>query len=279
MSCRLLADAMLKKLALRVLVYGLLIVGVFALFQDRQLYFPATPPLATVLADARRDGLEPWPSAVDYRGLRREPSGPARGTLLLFHGNAGHAGHRADYAELSRLGLRVILAEYPAYGPRPGKLGEASLVADAVESISLVREQFPGPLLLAGESLGAGVAAAAFAQSPDKVDAVLLITPWDTLASVAGHHFPWLPVRLLLRDRYDSVRNLASARVPLAVVVAAQDSIVPARFGEALYAQVPTPKRLWAVAGGEHNDWMERVEADWWRVVIGFLLGEKSRTT
>ena len=270
---------MFKRVALRVLIYGLLIVGVFALLQDRQLYFPATPPLATVLAEAGRDGLLAWPSGADYRGLRREPATPARGTLLLFHGNAGHAGQRAGYAELSRLGLRVILAEYPAYGPRPGKLGEASLVADAAASIALVRAQFPGPLLLAGESLGAGVAAAAFAKSPALVDAVLLITPWDELATVASHHLPWLPVRWLLRDRYDSVRNLATARVPLAVVLAAQDSIVPAHFGQSLYTQLPAPKRLWEVPGAEHNDWMESVDAAWWRSVIDYLLSGKARST
>ena len=265
---------MFKRVALRVLIYGLLIVGVFALLQDRQLYFPATPPLATVLAEAGRDGLLAWPSGADYRGLRREPATPARGTLLLFHGNAGHAGQRAGYAELSRLGLRVILAEYPAYGPRPGKLGEASLVADAAASIALVRAQFPGPLLLAGESLGAGVAAAAFAKAPENVDVVLLITPWDRLATVASHHFPWLPVSLLLRDRYDSVANLSAAKVPLAVVVAAEDSIVPARFGQALYDQLPAPKRLWAVPAAEHNDWIGRVDARWWNAVLDFLLAE-----
>jgi hypothetical protein len=263
---------MFKKLVLRVIVYGLLLIGALFMFQDSQLYFPDTPPLATVLDAAQRDRLQAWPSATDYRGLRREPKGPARATLLLFHGNAGHAGHRAPYAELDQLGLRVILAEYPAYGPRPGKLGEKAMVADAVATLALVRQQYPGPLLLAGESLGAGVAAAAFAKSPDGISGVLLITPWDRLKNVASHHFPWLPVGLLLRDQYDSVANLAAARVPLAVVIAAQDTIVPPAFGQALYEHLPPPKKLWRVPGAEHNDWMDRVDADWWSSLIDFLL-------
>ena len=259
---------------MNVIVGGLLLLGGLFMFQDRQLYFPETLPLAAVLADARRDGLIPWPSEAEYRGLLREPVGPARGTLVLFHGNAGHAGHRADYAELGRLGLRVILAEYPAYGPRPGQVGETAMVADAVDTLTLARRQFPGPLLLAGESLGAGVAAAAFAKTPESVDAVLLITPWDRLAHVASHHFPWLPVSLLLRDKYDSVANLATSRVPVAVVIATGDSIVPAPFGRALYEQLPAPKRLWQVGGAEHNDWMARVDAEWWTGVLDFLLGQ-----
>ena len=71
-------------------------------------------------------------------------------------GNAGHAGHRADYAaRLTALGQRVLLAENPGYGSRPGQPGEAALVADAAATLAAARRQFPGPLLVAGDSLGA----------------------------------------------------------------------------------------------------------------------------
>lgn len=260
-------------LALRLGIYALLILGALTLLQDRQLYFPDNPPLATVLAAARRDGLVPWPGADNYRGLLREPMGPARATLLLFHGNMGHAGHRVLYANvLARLGLRVILAEYPAYGPRAGKLGEAALVGDATETFALARRQFQGPLILAGESLGAGVASAALARAPADVAALLLITPWDTLERVARYHYPWAPVGWLLRDRYDSAANLAGFRGPIAVVVAERDRIVPAEFGRALFDGLPAPKRLWVVPSADHNDWMERVDAAWWRSLADFLL-------
>ncbi|CAG4884655.1 protein of unknown function [Georgfuchsia toluolica] len=197
------------------------------MFQDRLIYYPDHPLLSTVLAGARSSGLVPWPGQDDYRGLLREPAGKACGTVMLFHGNAGHAGHRAWYAdEFARRGLRLILAEYPGYGPRSGKLGETALTADASAILALVRRQFPGPLLLAGESLGAGIAAAV-AQSA-AADALLLITPWDDLRNVARHHYPWLPADWLLGDRYDNVANLAGYRGRVAVVIAARDSIVDA---------------------------------------------------
>lgn len=249
-------------------------MGVPALFQDSQIYFPDKPPLAVLLADARRHGLAAWPGEDDYRGLLREAHGPARGTVVLFHGNAGHAGHRDAYAgELARLGLRVILAEYPAYGPRAGTLGEAALVTDAAQTLALVRRQFPGPLLLVGESLGAGVAAAVATAS--NADALLLITPWDTIEHVARHHYPWLrllPAGWLLRDRYDSVANLAGYRGRIAVVIAGNDSIVPPELGRALFDALPEPKRLWTIAAADHNDWLGRVDATWWRTVADFLL-------
>ncbi|MDP2794771.1 MAG: alpha/beta fold hydrolase [Sulfurisoma sp.] len=265
-------------LALRLALYILLALGGIALFQDRLLYFPDTPPPAAVLADAKRDGLAPWPGADDYRGLLREPVGPVRGTVVLFHGNAGHAGHRGWYAdELTRLGLRVILAEYPGYGPRSGKLGEASFVADAVQTLEAVRRSYPGPLILAGESIGAGVAAAAYARSPDGVAALLLITPFDTLENAARHHVPWAPVRWLLRDRYDNLANLAAWRGRTAVVVAEQDTIVPARFGRALFDALPQPKRLWTLPAADHNDWSDRIDAAWWRSAVDFLLPPQSQ--
>ena len=241
------------------------------MFQDRLIYYPENLPLAATLADARSRSLAPWPSEDDYRGLLREPKGTARGTVVLFHGNAGHAGHRDWYAdEFVRLGLRLILAEYPAYGPRAGKLGETALVTDAAATLALVRRQFPGPLLLVGESLGAGVASAMAAKAD--ASALLLITPWDRIENVARHHYPWLPAGLLLRDRYDSVANLSRYRGRVAVIVAEHDSIVPPALGRALYDKLFEPKRLWIIPAADHNSWMEHVEAAWWQSVIGFLL-------
>lgn len=247
----------------------LLLWGYLYVIQDDLLYFPDNPPRPALLAEAARDGLQPWPDAADFRALLRQPAGPARATLLLFHGNAGHAGHRADYATLlAGLGLRVLLAEYPGYGSRPGTPGEAALVADAAATLAAARRQFPGPLLVAGESLGAAVAAAIAADA----DGLLLITPWDRLDHVGQHHYPWLPVGWLLHDRYDSAARLAGYRGRSAVVLAADDRIVPARFGQALYAGLAEPKRLWTVTGADHNDWLWQVDAAWWREVVAYLL-------
>ncbi|HYQ91479.1 MAG TPA: alpha/beta fold hydrolase, partial [Candidatus Competibacteraceae bacterium] len=197
------------------------------MIQDYFLYFPAKAAVADVVSSQ----LHAWPAAADFRGLVAEPATPARGTVIIFHGNAGHAGHRDFYAAaLTRLGWRVILAEYPGYGPRDGPLGERSLVEDAEQTVLRARQLYRVPLLVIGESLGAGVAAAASARQPDKIDGLLLITPWDRLENVATYHYRWLPVGWLLRDRYDSVANLASYHQPVVVAIAERDDIVPARF-------------------------------------------------
>ncbi|HNE38924.1 alpha/beta hydrolase [Accumulibacter sp.] len=257
---------------------GLIFLAGVAMFQDHLLYYPERASVEEMQVVSR--GLAAWPTVSDFRGLLAEPDVPARATVIVFHGNAGHAGHRDYYAEaLAPLGLRVLLAEYPAYGPRAGSLGETSLVADAERTISLARELYRGPLLIIGESLGAGVAAAVSARQRDAVAGVLLVTPWDKLENVARHHYPLLPVRSLLRDRYDSVTNLVSFGRPVFVAVAERDRIIPAHFGQALEAALAPPKRLSIIAGADHNDWLLRVDDHWWQAAIDFLLaGEAGRS-
>lgn len=240
------------------------------MLQDRLLYFPET----TTLAKAVSRRLSAWPAPHEFRGLVAEPGGALRGSVIVFHGNAGHAAQREYYATaLTPLGLRVILAEYPGYGPREGPLGERSLVDDAEQTIVRAHQMYGAPLLLIGESLGAGVAAAAASRQADKIAGLMLITPWDRLVNVAAHHFAWLPVGWLLRDRYDSMAHLAAFDRPVLVALAERDSIVPARFGLALYQSLSAPKRLQLVSGAEHNDWFGRLDENWWREAIQFLLG------
>jgi pimeloyl-ACP methyl ester carboxylesterase len=248
-----------------------LVLAAIFMLQDRMLYMPAKAAAERMVAG----GLRAWPSLQDFRGLVAEPAGTARGTAIVFHGNAGHAGHRVFYAAaLMPLGWRVILAEYPGYGPRPGPLGEASLVADAQETVALAHRQYGAPLLLVGESLGAGVAAAAGARRANLVAGLLLITPWDRLESVGSHHYPWLPVRWMLRDRYDSATNLVSFSGPVVMAIAERDSIIPSRYGMTLYESRKGPKHLMLIKNADHNDWLEHVDDAWWREAIAFALGE-----
>lgn len=255
---------------LRILALLAVALAGIAMAQDRLLYFPDRVPLAELsryAPPAMR--VAPWPSAEEFRALLVEPEeGSVRGTVVVFHGNAGHAGHRLFYAEaLNPLGWRVLLAEYPGYGPRDGALGEVSLVEDAARTVALAQEKF-GATVLLGESLGAGVAAAASARLRHReITALLLVTPWDTLAEVATHHYPWLPVRWLLRDRYDSVAHLRDFPGPVTVVIAERDSVVPPERGRALYAHLPGG-RLLTIDGADHNDWLDRVDAQWWRALV-----------
>lgn len=249
------------------------------LFQDSLLYYPERASAEDYLRIAAGVGLSAWPARDDLRGLLADPRpGNERkmaGTIAVLHGNAGHAAYRDYYVPvLTGLGYRVVLLEYPGYGPRTGKVGEASLVADAIASLRLLHQESVRPLILIGESLGAGVAAAAAGQAPEAVDALLLITPWDELASVARHHYPWAPVRLMLRDRYDSTANLRQFPGPITLVVAERDEIVPPAFARRLFEAIGNANgknAMVTVPGATHNDWAARIDGQWWRAQLATL--------
>lgn len=242
------------------------------------LYYPSSYKPSSAAMAAQH--LQFWPSeAGDYRGfVSTMPQGHARGTIIVFHGNAGAASDRDYYPkELTPLGYRVLLAEYPGYGGREGKPGEASFVNDARTTVRLAIEQFGKPVFLLGESLGCGVAAAMAKDAPVQIDGIILFTPWDTLLAVAKGTFPWLPVAWFLKDTYDSIGNLRSFRGPIAVIGAERDEVIPVRHAEELYRSLPGKKKLWLVKGAGHNDWLDRIEPSWWREIMEFV-GEGNRT-
>ncbi|MGD0277686.1 MAG: alpha/beta fold hydrolase [Smithella sp.] len=225
--------------------------------QNKFLYFPSGEwPAAQAL---EYENMKLWQAtATDYQGLiaSHKASAP-NGTIVLFHGNGGTALDRGFYfAPFIELGFRVILAEYPKYGGRPGKVGEKPFVADGVETVRLAYEQYGEPLYLTGESLGCGVAAAVAKQPPKPIAGIILITPWDTLASVAKSMFPFLPVKLVLTDKYDSIENLKSFKNKISVVGAERDEILPIKHAINLYDSLPEGrKRMWIIKGAGHNDW------------------------
>lgn len=261
-----------------ILLLLVMLLGAIYLIQDRLLHYPEPIDLAKALLVAKELRLAPWPDAAAPRGWLRETTGTTRGTIVLFHGNAGHALHRSWFAdELEARGYRTLLAEYPGYGHRTGAKDETTLSTDAAEVIAAIRQRFGGPLIVAGESVGAGVATAALAHGNSGVNgvsAVMLITPWDNLASVASHHYPLLlPVRLVLRDRYDSVANLRGFTGPKFVLVAGRDSIIPAELGRRLFRELDANKKLLELPNSDHNDWTDEMRPEMWQAALTFLEG------
>ncbi len=262
-------SAGMRIVGLIIAAYALVVLAAW-LLQYRMLYFPDRVSADDVRRQAGAAGLALWaPDGGDYRGLLREPAADCRGTVLVFHGNAGSAVHRSYYADaLVPLGYRVILVEYPAYGGRPGKLGEAAFTADARAAIETARKQFDGSLFLWGESLGCGVAAAALSEA---VRGIVLLTPWDSLTNLAQSLYRFLPIRLLLRDRYDTVANLKGFHGPVAVVMAGRDEVIPNRFTKKLYESLASPKRMWLFKDAGHNSWPSAPGLAWWREVMAFV--------
>jgi len=241
--------------------------------QNRFLYFPE--PVWPTEQALEYEKMKLWQAGdKDYQGLISAIDAPApNGTLVLFHGNGGTALDRGFYLKpFMNLGFRAILAEYPKYGGRPGKVGEKPFVAAGLKTVNLAHKQYGDPLYLVGESLGCGVAAAVAKQTTVPIAGIILITPWDTLASVAKSLFPFLPVKLVLTDKYDSIGNLQSFKNKIAVVGAEHDEILPIKHAVSLYNALPEGrKRLWIIKGAHHNDWPVYTDAGLFKEIVDFV--------
>lgn len=262
-----------KLLLYLVIGYTTLLIFVY-IMQQRLLYFPANriPSKKQI----QTLGLEPWPEGgLDCHGfISIEHMSRSKGTVIVFHGNAGAAWHRDHYVkDLEPLGYRVVLAEYPGYGGRSGRLREKEFLMDAERSVRLVYEKYGKPIFLCGESLGCAVATGVAASSQVHIEGLVLITPWDSLPNLAERIYWYLPARWLVRDKYNNIRNMEGFQDRVAVAIAEYDEIVPKRHGIKFFEALSCEKKLWILTGAGHNTWPEIIDVSWWREVMDFVAG------
>ncbi len=232
------------------------VAGLLYTYQRDYLYFPDTRrPVATPENVPSFKEVE----LVTADGLRLlawyVPPPEGRPVLLYFHGNGGHVGYRWD--RLSRFaasGLGVLMPEYRGYGGNEGQPSEAGFFADADVAMAFLEKERipPDRIVVYGASLGTGVATRV--ASEYQVAALVLEAPFTSITAMAAAQFPYLPVSLMLKDRFDSLSRIARVRAPILIMQGAQDQIVPPALGRELFAAAPEPKEFWSSPDGGHDD-------------------------
>jgi alpha-beta hydrolase superfamily lysophospholipase len=263
--------------ALLLLLGAYLIINLIVyLLQNWILYQPGRYSLAELVAWSELNKVVLWPDQGAYRGLiSKEEPAKIRGTVIVFHGNAGSVIDRFFYfGKIDPLGYLVLLHEYPGYGSRSGKADEQNIVQDSIQTVLQAEKQFGRPIYLIGESLGAGVVAALAGEIPNKIDGILLITPWDSLSNLTQSKLWFVPARLILKNRYDSVANLEKYTGPVGIVMAGDDEVVPNKLTLRLYNSVQRNGHLWIIPHANHNTWVLSVSQQWWNRVFSFLEGK-----
>ncbi len=257
----------------------LAVVVVYALMQRSFIYYPQSQGLDAALAGVERMGGSAWlDTDGNWLGWHQGAPGASR-RVLVMHGNAGQALDRGYWIQLFR-GLHesgpweVWVLEYPGYGPRPGKPSEQALRNAALQAMDLLQAQRPGPVLLLGESLGSGVAAHIAAARPETVAGLLLVTPFASLGAVAQHHMPFLPVSLLLRDRFDTLTLLKGFDGPMVIVTGTDDNIVPEQLALPLKTAHRGQFLHWSQPGAGHNSIDIDPRAAGWRQIDAFLAAQ-----
>ncbi|HEX8310671.1 MAG TPA: alpha/beta fold hydrolase [Chthoniobacteraceae bacterium] len=266
---------LLRWLATGGALYLLLTLAIFAL-QDTMIYYPTRAPETALFELAETKRVEPWRSrAGELLGWRR-PNSTAKRKMLVFHGNAGFALHRVHFIEaLQALGggseWEVFVQEYPGYGARGGETNEPSILAAGRAALDELAALDARPVFLMGESLGSGAACGLAGALPERVAGVALVVPYGSLLEAASHHYPYLPVRLILRDRFDNYAALARYRGPVAFVIAGEDEVVTAASGLRLHESYGGPKHLRLFPGLGHNELDYSSGAAWWEEISNYL--------
>lgn len=244
--------------ALVLLAVLALAVGALWLGQRKLIYLPdGEPAPVSVAGPTAREVTLRTEDGLDLRAWLVGPTGADLGVHVLFApGNAGNRGHRAILARrLAALGCTVLLLDYRGFGGNPGSPSEAGLAADARAARTYLLEHAgarPDRLLYFGESLGSAVVTGLAETHPPA--GLLLRSPFTDLASVAARHYPFLPVRLMLWDRFDVLGRIRSVRAPTVVLYGGEDRVVPPEQSRAVAEGSPALLRAVLVPGADHND-------------------------
>ena len=231
--------------------------GIMFVAQRRMMYHPdtSTPNLhqagvsdMAVVTVTTADGLE-------LTAWHRAPARDGAPTLVYFHGNAGHIGHRGSKARpYLDAGYGVMLVSWRGYGGNPGSPTEDGFYNDARAALDFLEASgvAPGKIVVYGESIGSGPAVQVATER--EIGALVLEAPLTSAANVAQRHYWYLPAQYLVLDRFNSIAKIDRIDAPLFIVHGESDRVVPVDMGHSLLDAAKEPKDARFFPGADHND-------------------------
>ena len=241
-------------------------------FQERLIFFPqplAQDPLKSNTGAAIEEVSLVTTDGVRLHGwlAKASPMQAPAPLLIYFGGNAEEVSWLASTAG-QYAGWSLLIFNYRGYGRSEGKPGEAALFADALQIYDYAAARADvGSIAVMGRSLGSGVAVYLAAQRP--LAGVILVSPYDSIESVAKGVYPFLPIGLMLRHRFDSLARAPGIEAPLLCLVASADRVIPRPHSERLYAAWGGDKHWREIRPAEHDSISD--EPDYWRAIAAFL--------
>lgn len=240
--------------ALIVTVYLVLCAALF-FFQRSLIYFPQ--PNAVTSADSRMTLSMP---DAQISLITRERVGPR--ALIYFGGNAEDVSRNLPEFAEAFPDYAVYLLNYRGFGGSGGSPSEAAIAEDALALFDQVYASHP-QIAVVGRSLGSGVAVRLASQRP--VQQLILVTPYNSLEEIAARQYPWVPVKWLLKDRFESGKYAAHIRVPTLLLAASDDEVIPRASTQRLLENFPQGLAvLRVVPDSGHNSISDRAQYLQW---------------
>lgn len=263
------------KILIAILTAYAAMVALVWFFQDGLLYYPqmareiSTTPAS---AGAPYDDLTIRTEDGEMLNVWWVPAAAPQGVVLLLHGNAGNISHRIDYALMfRRLGYSTLLVDYRGYGKSTGTPSEAGTYRDADAAwlwLTQTRGIAARDIVIFGESLGGGVGSWLAERYTPR--ALVLASTFTSAVDLGAELYRFLPVRLISRFNYDSLRRLPEVHAPILVIHSPADDIIPFSHGQRLYAAAKEPKAFLEIRGG-HNDGFVHMRREWVEALGAFL--------
>ncbi len=240
---------------LLVLVFGLVLFALLLHWREPSMIYYPSREMAASPDQAGLKFEDVWLTTSD--GVRIHgwylPSTATNASAILFlHGNAGNISHRLDkLAIFHNLGAATLIIDYRGYGRSDAhQPSEQGTYRDAQAAYDWLAKQH-SKIILYGESLGSAVAVDLAVKTP--VAGLVIEEPFTSIADVGQKMFPFLPVRLIAKTKYDSLSKMPKLRVPLLILHSHEDELFPMSYAKRLLADAPEPKRLVELRGS-HND-------------------------
>ena len=174
-------------------------------------------------------------------------------TILIFHGNAGNLFNRVyKLNELNKLDVNILLISWRGFSGNKGKPTEKNLYHDAEEAVKWLnnRGAISKNIILYGESLGTGVTTEL--GTSNAFGGIILESPFTSIANAAKIYYPYLPVNIILKDRYDSIGKIKNITTPILIMHGRKDNIVPQKMGLELYEKANQPKFSYFPENDDH---------------------------
>ena len=174
-------------------------------------------------------------------------------TILFLHGNAGNLFNRSyKLNRLNELNLNVLIISWRSFSGNPGKPNETNLYGDAKKAVKWLNERGVETknIILYGESLGTGVAVEI--GQTNKFNSIILESPYTSMIKAAKIYYPYLPVKFLLKDKYDSEKKIKNIKTPILIMHGKKDNIIPFYMGKKLFETANKPKKFLQIEEDDH---------------------------
>jgi fermentation-respiration switch protein FrsA (DUF1100 family) len=239
------------------LIYIFLIALMFFMQRDMMYFTNAEKPSLkqTGITDLTEISIKTEDNFTLF-GWYKAPDTPQKPTIVWFHGNASNVSiTAARAAPYLQKGYGLLAVEYRGYSGNPGSPTEQGLYEDARAFIGWLKENGTpeNNIIVYGESIGTGPAVQ-IATEHSALHTLILESPFTSTVDAATFHYPYVPVKWLVKDRYENLSKIKNIKAPLIVVYGNKDRVIPHYLGEKLFNAAPQPKSLVVIEGGDHND-------------------------